>query len=185
MSSASKNVKAALIVHDRFHVSKYLGEMVDKVRRSENRELLDVGDERLKGLRQLLLYNEENLTDEAQDRVAALQADDLKTGRAWAMKENFRHSWECQAKTQAKQVFGRWHRWAIRSQLKPVINVASMLKRHLNGLLSYFKYPITNAASEGFNSRIQSIKSAARGFRNFENYRARILFYCGKLQLQP
>jgi hypothetical protein len=29
-----------------------------------------------------------------------------------------------------------------------------MLKRHLPGLLSYFNYRITNAASEGFNSAI-------------------------------
>ena len=49
----------------------------------------------------------------------------------------------------------------------------------------YFRYRITNATSEGFNSRIQSIKSAARGFRDFQNYRTRILFYCGKLNLKP
>ncbi|MCR9210012.1 MAG: transposase, partial [bacterium] len=36
-----------------------------------------------------------------------------------------------------------------------------------------------------FNSKIQSIKSAARGFRSFKNYRLRILFYCGKLDLNP
>lgn len=42
-----------------------------------------------------------------------------------------------------------------------------------------------NAMSEGFNSRIQSIKSQARGFLAFDNYRIRILFYCGKLDLVP
>ena len=47
------------------------------------------------------------------------------------------------------------------------------------------KYPIKNAATEGFNSKIQSLKSAARGFRSFANYRLRILFYCGKLDLMP
>ncbi|HLS28709.1 MAG TPA: transposase, partial [Opitutales bacterium] len=39
--------------------------------------------------------------------------------------------------------------------------------------------------AEGFNSRIQAIKSQARGFRNFANYRSSILFYCGKLSLYP
>ncbi len=34
-------------------------------------------------------------------------------------------------------------------------------------------------------SKIQSIKSAARGFRNFKNHRPRILFFCGKLDLYP
>ena len=46
-------------------------------------------------------------------------------------------------------------------------------------------YPITNAISEGFNSKIQAIKSDARGFRRFANYRARILFHCGKLIEMP
>ena len=39
--------------------------------------------------------------------------------------------------------------------------------------------------TEGLNSKIQSIKSAARGFHNFQNYRIRILFFCGKLNLYP
>ena len=60
-----------------------------------------------------------------------------------------------------------------------------MLKKHIGGLLAYFRHRITNAQSEGFNSRVQQIKSAARGFRNFANYRIRILFYCGKLNLLP
>ena len=34
-------------------------------------------------------------------------------------------------------------------------------------------------------AKIQSLKSAARGFRNFQNYRTRILFFCGKLDLYP
>ena len=59
------------------------------------------------------------------------------------------------------------------------------VERHLPEILSYFRYRITNATSEGFNSRIQSIKSAARGFRDFQNYRTRILFYCGKLNFKP
>ena len=56
---------------------------------------------------------------------------------------------------------------------------------HLHHLLTYFLHPITNAISEGFNSKIQAIKSAARGFRRFANYRTRILFHCGKLSLLP
>ena len=66
-----------------------------------------------------------------------------------------------------------------------MIDVARMLKRHLENLLTYLEHPITNAVTEGLNSKIQNIKSAARGFRNFKNYRTRILFFCGKLSLYP
>ena len=63
--------------------------------------------------------------------------------------------------------------------------VADMFLNHIPGLLSYAVHKITNAVTEGFNSKIQMIKSAARGFRSFENYRIAILFHCGKLNLHP
>ncbi|QDU44543.1 hypothetical protein Mal52_30260 [Symmachiella dynata] len=66
-----------------------------------------------------------------------------------------------------------------------MIKVGRMLKRHLDNLVTWFRHPISNGPVEGFNSRIQAIKSAARGFRNFENYRIRILFFCGSLNLEP
>jgi hypothetical protein len=39
--------------------------------------------------------------------------------------------------------------------------------------------------TEGLNSKIHSIESNARGFRSFQNYRTRIFFFCGKLDLYP
>jgi transposase len=63
-----------------------------------------------------------------------------------------------------------------------MIEVARMLKRHLDNLLTFLKHHITNAVTEGSNSKIQSIQSAARSFRN---YWIRILFFCGKLNLHP
>jgi len=71
----------------------------------------------------------------------------------------------------------------MREKLEPVKKVVKMLHRHLNGLLNYTRYHITNATAEGFNSVIQLIKTNARGFRSFERYRVRILFHCGKLDL--
>jgi len=185
MTSSSKNAPNAEIVHDKFHVSKYLNEAVDKVRRREHRELKSEGDERLTGLRQLLLYNEENLDEDGQVELQILRKSDLQTGRAWAIKENFRHFWLSENSDTAGEFFRTWYGWAIRSRLEPIKKVARMLKRHLSGLLSYFRHHVTNGLAEGFNSKIQSIKSAARGFRSFANYRFRILFYCGRLDLMP
>ena len=54
------------------------------------------------------------------------------------------------------------------------------------GLLTYFKHriiPQGGTPTEGFNSRIQALKADARGFRSFENYRTRILFFCAKLDM--
>jgi len=64
--------------------------------------------------------------------------------------------------------FNRWFGAARRSKLEPIKKTALTLKNHLLGLLNYFLHPITNAMSEGFNSKIQAIKADARGFRRFE-----------------
>jgi len=66
-----------------------------------------------------------------------------------------------------------------------MIKVAKTLKRHLHGLLAWFGCMIDNALTEGFNATIQSLKASARGYRNFENFRTVILFFCGKLDLRP
>ena len=60
-----------------------------------------------------------------------------------------------------------------------------MIKNHFENIITYLRHPITNAVTEGLNSKIQSIKASARGFRSFFNYRTRILFFCGKLDLYP
>jgi transposase len=178
-------VPEADIVHDKFHVSKYLGEAVDKVRRQEHKELLAQGDETLTGTRQLWLYNPQNFSPEQAEEFSALKDLHLKVARAWAAKELFSKFWEYQQEGWARRFFKDWFGWVSRSRLKPVVEVAQMLKRHLENLLTYLRHHITNAVTEGLNSKIQSLKSAARGFRNFQNYRIRILFFCGKLNLYP
>jgi transposase len=62
---------------------------------------------------------------------------------------------------------------------------ARMLKRHLENVLNYITYPITNAVSEGLNSKIQWVKYTARGYANKANFRNAILFHCGGLDLAP
>ena len=55
----------------------------------------------------------------------------------------------------------------------------------LENILTYLKHRITNAVSEGLNSRIQWVKATARGFRNQQNFINAIYFHCGKLDLAP
>jgi transposase len=66
-----------------------------------------------------------------------------------------------------------------------MIKVAQMIKNHFGNIITWRKHKITNSFAEGINSVIQEIKTAARGFRNFANYRIAILFFCGKLDLYP
>ena len=183
--AVAQELPNAELVHDKFHVAKYLGEAVDQVRRAENKALQAQDDDRLTGTRQLWLFNKSNLSHRQRRRFAAIRKGDLKTARAWALKEEFRWFWRHVYALSAEEFFNHWYAWGARCRLKPMVKVAKMLKRHLPNLLTYFRHRITNATSEGFNSVIQALRYAARGFRSFANYRTRILFYCGKLSLVP
>ena len=65
----------------------------------------------------------------------------LKVARAWAAKELFSKFWEYQQEGWARRFFKDWFGWMSRSRLKPMIEVAQMLKRHLENLLTYLEPP--------------------------------------------
>lgn len=184
-NAVSEKLPQAAIVHDRFHISQHLNEAVDKIRRRENSQLMKQGDERLKGSKYWWLSNPERQAEEFSDTFNSLKNSELKVARAWAIKELFRDFWEYNVAGWAKRHFDKWYAWAIRSRLKPIKEKAKMLKNHLPNLLTYFKYPISNAVTEGLNSKIQTVKANARGYRSFEGFRNSILFYCGGLNMAP
>ena len=173
------------IVFDRYHLMGYLTKAVDTVGKQENRALVAAGDKSMAGSKYLWLYSAENLPERHQNRFATLRAGDLKTARAWAIKESLRHFWAYKRRGWGEKHFKRWYFWATHSRLKPIIDAAKTLKRHQEGLLSYFAHRISNAGAEGLNSRIQAIRVSARGYRNREHFKTAIYFHLGGLQLYP
>lgn len=173
------------IVFDRFHVMGYLGKAVDTVRKQEHRELMASGDETLKGSKYLWLYSRENVPERRQDEFDALMRQELKVGRAWAIKEALRRMWHYVYPASGWKFWKRWYFWATHSRLEPIRKAAETVRRHIDNILTYYQHPVTNAMSEGLNSKIQKIKSMACGFRNIENFKTAIFFHCGGLDLYP
>jgi transposase len=175
----------AKIVFDRYHIVAHMNDAVDIVRRRENRALRIDGDDRLVGSKHMWLYGAENLPEHYAADFSSLRQSNLKTARAWAIKETLRDLWNQPTREDGEAWYKRWHFWATHSRLAPVKKVAAMIRRHLDGVLSYFTHRITNSASEALNSTVQMIKKRAFGFRSFANFRIAVLFRCGRLQLHP
>jgi transposase len=173
------------LVFDRFHIMQHMTDAVNTVRKREHRELLTMGDETLKGSRQLWLYGLENVPEKHHEHFETLRNSTLKTARAWALKEHLRLLWTYSSRGWGERCWEFWYSWATRSRLKPVLDTAAMIKRHLANVLTYFAHRITNAVAEGLNSKIQTIKQMACGFRNRNNFKTAIYFHCGGLQLYP
>jgi transposase len=151
------------IVFDRFHIMQHMNEAVDAVRKEENRLLMEDDFDILKGTKYLWLFAEENTPEKIAERFGWIRESNLKTARAWAIKESLRGLWRYQRKGWAELYWKQWYFWATHSRLKPVKKVARMIHNHLENVLTYFDHRITNAVSEGLNSKIQTVKKTPTG----------------------
>lgn len=175
---------AEKIAHDPFHIAQHMNGALDKVRRQEHKALTEEDDNRLEKTKWRWLVGEENMPPAWQREFAVLKTSTLKTARAWSLKEMLRDFWRC-PQEHAREFFDRWYSWAIRSRLEPVKKVARMLKRHLQQVLNFFKYRLSNASLEGLNNRIQGLIKKAYGYRNRERFKIDIFFHLGGLDLYP
>ena len=176
---------ASKIVHDPFHLVKYMNKAVNDVRVIEHRRLQSMGDETLKNTRQLWLFGMENVPAKHAQRFEAVRNLNLQTSRAWAIKEVFRAFWLCDEVKEAERYFGKWYGWAIRSRLEPIKKVARMCKAHAGNILTFFVHRLTNGPIEGLNNKIQGLIKKAFGYRNKERFKTDIFFHLGGLDLYP
>ena len=184
-TAASKELPNADIVHDRFHISKYLNDAVDQTRRAEQKRLLKQNDMTLSRSKYLFLCAPENLSKERRETFEKLRNLDLETSKVYAFKESFREFFRHHTQWGAEQFFNKWYDAAIALENVNLTRVAKMLKSHLTGLLAYIVHRVSNAHAEAMNGRIQLLKANARGYRKFENFKVAILFFLGKMDVYP
>jgi transposase len=173
------------MVFDRFHLMRLVVDAVDQVRRQEHKVMLAAGDDTLKRSKYLWLTNPVNMTDKARARFAQIKTLELKTGRAWALKEALRELWDYTSAAWAAKFWQRWYFWATHSRLPPMIAAAKTIARHLHNVLTYFTHRVTNAVAEGLNSKIATVQKRACGFRNRDHFKIAVYFHCGGLNLYP
>jgi transposase len=173
------------MVFDRFHIMRHVVDAVDKVRKQEHKVLMQAGDATLAKSKYLWLTNPSNMTDKAKERFDELKGAELKTGRAWALKEALRELWNYTCAAWAAKFWKRWYFWATHSRLAPMIEVARLIASHLPNVLTYFSHRITNAVAEGLNSKIATVQKRACGYRNPDHFKIAVYFHCGGLNLCP
>jgi transposase len=180
ISMAEEKLPQAEIVHDKFHLIKYLNEAIDKVRRREVKQ-----HALLKDSRYALLKNEENLTAKQRLKFEAIRAANMQVSQAWEARENFKEVFKNASSEEAEAIFGEWSKAVKASGIKEVMKVEETFAGHLRGVLNAMTGNLSNAMAERLNGKIQLLKSIGRGYRKFENFRSAILFFYGKLSLFP
>lgn len=183
---ASNFMPNAELCFDHFHVMQVVQKAVDSTRKQEQATMSDEDKKSMFGARHDFLYGRENLPDKNKARFEKVRQIAKKTARAWAIKENLRDMWTtCPDKEETPKYFKHWYWWATHSQIPDMAKAAHTLKNHFCGIVAAIEHGVSNALTEGLNSKIEAVKRSACGFKNKESLRNAILFHCGKLNLLP
>jgi transposase len=177
-----------LIVFDRFHVAKHFTEGVDKVRRREHAEFMKrLGESPLTKSRFEWLANSDRSDNRSGKRRAFLSLSrcQLKTARAWRIKETASMLWDYVYMKVAEEAWKKLLRWISLCRIPEMIKVGEMVRNYFWGRLNAVRLRETNGAIEATNGCIQRIKRMAYGFRNKDRFKTAILFHPGNLNMDP
>lgn len=184
-----ENFGNASVVFDKFHVVQAANEGVDAVRRLEAQQSQQKRSALAKS-RWIFRKNPEKHTDREMRRLGRMDWKHLMTVTAYQMRLILQDLYELRDVRRARREFKIWYRWVKRTAakkghelLQPMVRVAEMVERHLEGILAHWKEGLTTAYLEGLNSLFSATKRKARGYRTTKNLLAMLYFVAGKLRI--
>lgn len=184
----------AQIVVDHFHLVRLANQMLTEVRQRTQQEVCGhrgrKGDP-LYGIRHLLLRGRERLTERQQERITAA-LDDPDGDRwdeiasAWMGKELLRDIYGADGQGEARRALDMFYQWADQAQVPELSRLARTVRQWENEILAYHQARYSNAKTEAANLIVEKQRRAGHGYRNFGNYRLRLLLTHGvKWDTQP
>src|SRR5258708_2566903 len=160
----------ALHILDRFHIVAKMNQVLDDVRAEEARRMKQEGFHPvLKKSRWLLLKRQENLTNKQRFRLRDLLRYNLKSVRAYLLKEAFQQLWDYNSPAWAGRFLDEWCRHVMRSRIEPMKKIARTLRRHRELILNYFHAQklLSSGVVEGLNTKAKVTMSTSYVFRPF------------------
>lgn len=179
-SLVRKLMPNAEVVADRFHVMKQVNEELDEQRKAQKREVKKEKSKKkkqriLSGLsksKYALLKNEDNLNEKQQKKLNEVKIVCPTLGKMHELKEKFRDI--LQQKQDSLTGLLKISDWLKEAQ-EYYPEAQKTIIRWIGEIIAYFDQRVTNGVVEGINNKLKLIKRAAYGFRNFSNFRDRVL----------
>lgn len=180
----AKKAPQALHVLDRFHIVANLGKALNEVRAAEARQLKEAGyGEVLKHTKYVFLKNPANLTPRQELKLNDVLAYDLKSVRAYLLKESFQQFWAYDSPRWAEWHLGKWCARAMRSRLEPIKKFVRSIRKHQPLIMNYFKAKkrISSGVVEGMNRKVNLTTRKAYGFKTFNGLETALYHTMGDL----
>lgn len=184
MDVLKRRASQALHVLDRYHIVSNLNKAIDRVRAEEARRMKQDGYEPiLKHSRWALLKNPENLTERQSDKLSDLLQYNLKSVRAYLLKEEFQLLWEYVSPGWAGRFLDGWCTRAMRSRIEPMKKMARSLRSHRELILNWFraKGTISAGSVEGLNNKLKVTFRRSYGFRTLQATEVALYHSLGRL----
>lgn len=176
--AVKSSLKNTTIVADKFHYTRLICWGLENVRKRIQKKLSKQDRIFFKKSKKILLKDSEKLNIEESLQLERMlnYSEDLKW--AYSIKEGL---YEINKETNYEKKVKLFNDWILYSENCDMPE----FKAHLSTFHQWAKYiknsfqtNLTNGITEGFNNKIKVIKRIAYGFRNFENFRLRILLAC-------
>ena len=184
LATIRERASDAVHVLDRYHLMAKLNHAVDDVRAAEAKQLKQDGYEPvLKHSRWCLLKRPENLTDHQTVKLSELLKYNLKSVRAYLLREDFQRLWTYHSPAWAAKFLREWCNRTMRSKLEPMKKMARSIREHEELILNWFhaKGEISAGIVEGFNNKAKLTMRKSYGFRSDEVIKTALYHTLGAL----
>ncbi len=188
IQTARRKVPQAQIVFDRFHVQRLVSDAVDQTRREEWRRLSEISQEaaqEIKGMRWAFLKNPWNLTAVQSSRLSSLPRENAKLYRAYPLKESFASILDRRQPNVARDKLKDWLSWTSRSRLPAFAKAGRTIRKHLDDIVAYVRFRLTNSVAEGLNNKVRLLTRRAYGFHSADAVIAMVMLCCTGIHLTP
>ncbi len=181
-------IPQAVHILDRFHIVANLNKALDKVRAGEHKQLKDDGyDPVLTKARWLLLKKPENLNEKQGLKLKDLLRYNLKSMRAYLLKEEFQLLWSYSSVAWASKFIDSWTTKVMRSKIEPLKKEARTIRKHKPLILNWFraKKQYSSGVVEGLNNKVKLTMRKSYGFRTYGSVEIALYHSLGKLPEPP
>lgn len=180
----AKKIPDAVHILDRFHIVANLNKALNEIRATEARKMRREGyEEVLKHTKYCFAKNPENLTQGQRTRLDSVMQYDLKSVKAYLLKESFQVLWTYTSPYWARWYLKKWCYRAARSKLDPIKKFVRSIRRHEDLIINFFhaKKALSSGIVEGFNRNVNLVTRKAYGYRTFNALEVSLYHSLGKL----
>ncbi|EFK10625.1 transposase [delta proteobacterium NaphS2] len=184
--AARNKLPRAKVVVDRFHVMKQLNTRLTHLRTTYQKQCDPEIQKMLKGSRWIVVRNRSELSKKQSEHLDQILDVCPQLRTLYLLKEEFRTTFEkIKCRERAARFLNAWCLKAERTGDKFLAKFIKTFRNWKEEILNYFIERITNGFVEGTNNALRATIRTAYGYRNFDNFRLRILAEFGAFHTNP